>query len=106
MKYICTLPVYLLLPVFLLSQPGSSCSSPYTLTLDGVQRSYAASSNTGGPINCTIVGNSPITYFSLTTNAAGEMPLLHIIAPGGGNCEIAPYLGSCTNGNLLSSSLM
>lgn len=107
MKYICTLiPVYLLLPVFLLSQPGSSCSSPYTLTLDGVERSYAASSNTGGPINCTIAGNSPITYFSFTSNAAGEMPLLHIIAPGGGNCEIAPYVGNCTNGNLLDPSLM
>ena len=107
MKYICILIlVYLFLPVTLLSQPGSSCSSPYTLTLDGVQRSYATSSGTGSAAVCTIAGNSPVTYFSFTTNAAGEMPLLHIIAPGGSNCEIALYLGNCTNGNLLATSSM
>lgn len=107
MKYICTLIlVYVLFPIYLLSQTGSSCSTPYTLTLDGVQRSYATTSNTGSAVVCTIAGTSPVTYFTFTTNAMAEMPLLHIIAPGGTDCEIAMYLGNCTNGNLQVPSSM
>jgi hypothetical protein len=51
-------------------------------------------------------GSSPITYFSVTTNAAAEMPLLSIIGPGGTNCEVAMYYGACSGGNLISGSSM
>jgi hypothetical protein len=107
MKYICTpILVYLFFPILSIAQAGSSCSSPHTIPLDGVTRNYAVSGSTGGASLCSISGNSPITYFQFTTNAAGDMPLLDITAPGGSNCEVLLYLGSCTNGNLILASSM
>jgi hypothetical protein len=49
-------------------------------------------------------GSTPITFFSVTTNAAAQMPLLNITGPGGTNCEVAMYNGSCTGGNLQAAS--
>ena len=105
MKPICTLIlVCLLLPVFSKAQPGSSCSTPYPIPLDGITRLYATSSSTGNAVVCTISGSSPITYFSVTTNSAAEMPLLRIIVPVSTNCEVAMYNGACSGGNLETNS--
>ena len=107
MKYICTLLlVYVLLPVATFAQIGSTCSNPHILTMDGVSRSFATSASTGNAVVCSLIsGSSPVTFFRFTTNASAEMPLLDIEAPGG-NCEVALYAGSCTNGNLQDASSM
>lgn len=105
MKYICTLLlVYVFYPILLNAQTGSTCGSPYVLTMDGVFRNYATSASTGSAVVCSYSGSSPITFFSFTTNASAAMPLLNITAPGGSNCEVAMYLGNCTNGNLEPAS--
>ncbi len=104
MKYAgILLPVYLLLPAFLFAQ-GSSCSSPYTLTLDSVCRTYAISSSTSNSAICSY-GNLHVTYFSFTTNSSAECVLLNITEPNGQPCEAALYAGgSCSGGNLESAS--
>jgi hypothetical protein len=104
MKYICTLiPVYLFY-ISVSAQQGSTCSNPYPLIMDGVTRSYATSASTGNAVVCTMSGSTPITFFSVTTNASAQMPLLNITGPGGTNCEVAMYNGACTGGNLEAPS--
>jgi hypothetical protein len=104
MKYICTLiPVYLFY-ISVSAQTGSSCATPHVLILDGVTRTYATSASTGNAVICTMPGSTPITYFSVTTNASAQMPLLNITGPGGTNCEVAMYDGACSGGNLEAAS--
>ena len=99
------LTVYLLLPFFVLAQ-GSSCGSPFTLTLDGVCRTYAISSSTANSEICSY-GSLHVTYFSFTTNASAQCVLLNITEPNGQPCEAALYSGgSCTGGSLESTSSM
>lgn len=84
---------------------GSSCATPIPIPLDGVCRNYTISASTGSNLICTVVGTSPITYFSVTTNSAAEDMMLNIIGPGGLPVEVAMYGGtSCTNGNLEPAS--
>jgi hypothetical protein len=108
MKYArIILPAYLLLlPVFLSAQPGSSCATPIPLTLDNVIRNYSASSTTGANVLCTDNGSTPVTWFSFTTNATTECPLLTISASDGLACEVAMY-GTCSIGAapLVTSSM-
>jgi len=103
MKYAkLILAAYLMLPVLLKAQ-GSSCGSPHNIILDGVNRTYATSTSTGGSVVCTnYAGNSPVTWFSFTTNAAAEMPLMDISAKDGAQCEIAMYT-ACNGGGTLQA---
>ncbi len=82
---------------------GSSCASPIVLTLDGVLRSYPTSSSTGANVVCASNGTTPITWFSITSNAQGECPLLNITASDSLAIEVGFYT-SCSS--LLSSSSM
>src|SRR5690349_4014869 len=94
----------LLLPALSFAQ-GSSCGSPYTIPLDGLAHSFTASTNTAGAVVCTNTpysGNSPVTWFSFTTNASGEMPLLDITAADSSSCEIAMYT-ACNGGGILQT---
>lgn len=105
MKFTCTLlPVYLLLPIFVFAQ-GSTCSSPFTVTLDGACRTYAISSSTSNSAMCGYGSNMHETFFSFTTNGSAECVLLSITAPTAQPCEVAVYSGgACTNGNQIQNS--
>lgn len=89
-------------PFWLFAQTGGSCAAAYSIPLDGVNRSFSTSSSTGNAAVCTYPGSSPITWFSFTTNANAEMPLLDITAGNNANCEIAMYT-ACNGGNTLQS---
>lgn len=107
MKYASIIVLaYSIVPISLFAQQGSSCSNPIPLVLDGVTRSYATSAGTAGNVVCANSGSSPVTFFSFTTGSVPEMPLLDILSPGPGPCEVAMYLGSCSGGNLETSSSM
>ena len=92
------LSVYLLLPVMLFSQQGSTCSNPYPLIIDGVSRTFATSATTGNAVVCSYTNGTPITYFSFTTNGSAECVLLDIEAPTTQPCEIIMYTAN-TCGN-------
>ena len=95
----------LFLPLFSLSQPGSSCSSPIPITMDSISRSYPISAATGGNVVCTSLGTSPITYFSLVANSSAQNMILKITGPNTGWVEVAFYNStSCTNGNFEMAS--
>lgn len=94
------------IPISLMAQPGSSCTSPYFLSLDGISRNYATSSILDVAKICTsYTGTSPVTWFAFTTNAQAETPLLDLSTADGGRCEIAMYT-SCTGNesNILQTS--
>ncbi len=92
---------------FIVAQQGSTCSNPYPLLLDGVSRNFVTSASTGNSVVCGYANSTPITFFSITTNGSAECVLLSITAPTAQPCEIAMYAGgSCTGGNLQSSSSM
>jgi hypothetical protein len=96
------------LPCLKAFSQGDACSNPIPLTLDGVLRSYSASSSTNNNVICTDNGLTPVTWFSFTTNATAECPLLNITAADGQACEIALYT-SCSgnmNNNLETASSM
>jgi len=96
-----TVPLFLLL-TYLAAAQGTSCSNAISLTLDGVVRNFTSSSSTGANVVCAATASSPITFFSFTTNAAADCPLLSITAPAG-NCEIAMYT-ACNGGNVLQTA--
>jgi hypothetical protein len=107
MKTYVLLLIFSLLTVNAFSQ-GTSCASSTLLTLDGVLRSYPASSSTGTAVVCTDNGTTPITWFSFTTNATADCPLLNITSIDGQTCEVALYT-SCSgnmNNNLEAASSM
>ena len=84
---------------------GTSCATPIAIPLDGVCRNYTISSSTGSNLICTVLGTSPITYFSVTTNSAAQDMMLNITGPGGLPVEVAMYGGTaCNNGNLEPAS--
>ena len=87
------LPAILLLPAFLFAQSGSSCGTAIPLTLDNVVRNYASSTTTDVNLLCTDNGITPVTWFSFTTDAAGECPLLTISASDGLASEVVVYSG-------------
>ena len=110
MKYAgILLSAYLLLPVVLLAQTGSSCGTAIPLTLDGVIRNYSTSSSNGSSEVCTsFTGSSPVTWFSFTTNSVAACPLLNIATSDNQRCEILLYT-SCSgnmNNNLKDKSSM
>jgi hypothetical protein len=90
-------------PLWLIAQTGGTCGTAIPLSLDGVTRTFNTSSSTGNAVVCTNGGytiSSPITWFSVTTNASAEMPLLDITAADSSSCEVAMYTG-CNGGNIL-----
>jgi hypothetical protein len=97
--------VILLAPFLSFSQPGSSCASPYSITMDSISRSYTISASTGSNVVCTPLGTSPVTYFSLVANSSAQNMILKITGPNTSWVEVAFYDGtSCTNGNLETAS--
>ena len=97
--------VILLVPFLSFSQPGSSCASPYSITMDSISRSYTISASTGSNVLCTSSGTSPVTYFSVVANSSGQNMILKISGPNTGRVEVAFYNGtSCTNGNFETAS--
>ena len=96
------LALYLIFPVSAFTQ-GTSCTSPVTISMDGVLRSYTSSSATGSNVLCTNNGITPVTWFRITTNALAECPLLNITVSDSLACEVAFYT-SCSS--MLSSSSM
>lgn len=97
--------VMLLAPIFLFSQPGSSCASPLSIPMDSVSRSYTISASTGSNLVCTSLGTSPVTYFSIVANSSAQNMMLRITGPNTSWVEVAFYAGtSCTNGNLETES--
>lgn len=100
--FIC---VILLVPMLSFSQPGSSCASPFSITMDSISRSYTISASTGSNLLCTGSGTSPVTYFSLVANSSAQNMILKITGPNTGRIEVAFYNGtSCTNGNFEMAS--
>jgi hypothetical protein len=95
-------------PLWLLAQTGGACNSAYPLPLDGVKRTFNTSSSTASALVCTNYpgGSTPITWFSFTTNAAAEMPLMDITAGDSTNCEIAMLTGCNVNNDLETPSSM
>lgn len=91
---------------------GTSCSSPITLILDDVSRTYSSSSSTGNTVNCTdpgFSGTGKLTIFSFTTNASASCVLLHFSTSPAVITEISLFTGcsgggSC-QGNLTSSAV-
>src|SRR4029078_7000219 len=47
--------------------------------------------------------SSPITWFSVTTNASAEMPLLDITTADSASCEVAMYT-ACNGGGILQGA--
>ena len=98
--------LFMLQPLLMEAQLGSSCGSPHVISLDGVRRTYNSSSTTGGAVVCSngnYPNTSPVTWFSVTTNAAAEMPLLDITAGDSSSCEVAMYT-ACNGGSILQTS--
>lgn len=94
-------------PLWLLAQTGSNCSGAIPIPLDGVKRTFNSSSSSATAVVCTnYPGSSPITWFSFTTNAAAEMPLMDITAGDSTNCEIAMSTGCNLNTSLQTLSSM
>lgn len=105
MKYArLLLAAYILWSVCIYAQDGTSCKAAIPLTLNGVIVNYSSSTSTGGYVLCTGTGNSPVTWFSFTTNAAAECSLLTISASDGQPCEIGLF-SSCS-GSIISVSSM
>lgn len=99
------LPAYLLIPVFLFAQAGSSCSNPYSLILDGQCRQYAISSSTSNSAICSY-GSLHVTYFSFL-DTSSQCVLVNVTDSTGQPCEVALYAGgTCTGGSLRSNSSM
>jgi hypothetical protein len=99
--------ILLLQPLWLIAQTGGACNSAYPLPLDGVKRTFNTSSSSASALVCTnYTGSSPITWFSFTTNAAAEMPLMDISALDSTNCEIAMLTGCNVNNDLETPSSM
>jgi len=106
MKTKTLLLILLYQPLWLIAQTGGSCGNAIPLSLDGITRTFTTSSSTGNAVVCTNGGyaiSSPVTWFSITTNASGEMPLLDITAADSSSCEIAMYTG-CNGGNILQGA--
>ena len=96
--------VAILLPFFSHSQTGTSCTDLIPIIMDGVTRNYTISSATGGNMVCTSNGTTPVTYFSIVSNASAQRMTLRITG-GAGPIEVGFYDGtSCTNGNFESES--
>jgi len=102
MKYTGMLVPVLLLYAFSATSQGTTCATAIPLIMDGVIRSYSTSNSTGANVVCPGSTVSPVTFFSFTTNAAAECPLLTITAPGGA-CEVAMYT-ACNGGNVLQEN--
>lgn len=98
--------ILLCYPLWVAAQTGASCGTAIPLPLDGVTRNFTTSSNTGNAVVCVNGGytsSSPVTWFSFTTNASAEMPLLDLTAADSSSCEVAMYTG-CNGGNILQAS--
>jgi len=105
MKYArVILPAYLLLPIFLSAQPGSSCATPIPLTLDNVIRNYSTSATTGPNVFCNANGTTPVTWFSYMTNSSIQCVLLSITASDNQAVEIGMY-SNCAGIPISSSSM-
>ncbi len=104
MKYTIILYLSFWLPDIALAQQGGSCSNPFPLAANGTIQSFLPSTTTGSSVVCTAyTNNGPVTWFSFTTNAQAECPLLNITASNGGWCEIAMY-NACNGGQALQTA--
>lgn len=86
---------------------GTSCSSPITLTLDDVSRTYSSSSSSGNPVNCTdpgFSGTGKLTVFSFTTNASAACVLIHLSTSPAVITEVSLFTG-CSNGGNCQGNL-
>ena len=84
---------------------GNSCSTPYSLILDGVTRNYSISSLTGLALHCTninYIGTGHVTIFSFTTNASGSCVLVDLTTPGFQPAEVLLY-ERCSGGGALQN---
>ena len=84
---------------------GNSCSTPYSLTLDGVSRDYSITSLTGLALHCTnsiYVGTGHITIFSFTTNASASCVLIDLTTSGLQPAEALLY-NKCSGGGALQN---
>ena len=105
MKYArLILAAYILWPLYFFAQDGSSCKAAIPLTLNGVIGNYPSSTSSSGYLLCTGSGNSPITWFSFTSNATAQCSLLTISASDNQPCEIGLF-SSCS-GSIISASSM
>jgi len=69
---------------------GTSCSTAIPLNLNGVVNTYPTSSAMALSLVCTnFTLLTPVTWFSFTTNASAECPLLNISVADNSSCEIA-----------------
>jgi hypothetical protein len=94
-------------PLWLLAQTGGTCTSAFPIPLDGVKRNFTTSSSSASAVVCTnYTGSSPVTWFSFTTNAAAEMPLMDITAGDSSQCEIAMSTSCNLNNGLEAGSSM
>jgi hypothetical protein len=89
---------------------GTLCSNAYSLNLNGVINNYATSAATSGPAVCTnsSPSTSPVTWFSFTTNASAQCPLISIRVSDNQACEVALYTwcNSSVNSFIVGSSSM
>jgi len=98
MKRVCVTACILFnLFLSLNAQTGTDCGNAISLIMDGVSRNYATSSASGASVVCTgYTGNSPVTYFSFTTNSTPDKVLIEITAPTAEPCEVLLYTNSCS----------
>ena len=89
---------FLCLPLWVFSQ-GTTCGTAIPLSLDGVLRNYSTSSSTGSNLVCGDAGDAPITWFSFTTNASAQCPILTITSPDSSRCEVGLVTGCGGNIN-------
>lgn len=87
---------------------GDTYSNPIVIPLDGQVYDYTTSSGTGNNVLCTDNGTTPVTWFSFTTNGAGNCPLFFIAASDDQPCEIAFYtsISGNINNNMETASSM
>jgi hypothetical protein len=73
---------------------GSTCGTAINLLPDSVCRNYFASGATGAALNCNVTGNqSNVTWFAVTTDAAGTCPRINIKTTPAIPFEIVVYDG-------------
>jgi hypothetical protein len=86
--------ILLIMPLVMMAQ-GNSCTTPHTLSVDGVYRNYAVSSSTGSCVTCSMSGysgnNGHLTYFKFTTDHSADCVLLDLGTSSSATLEIALY---------------
>ena len=99
----------LLLYCYTAAAQGDDCNNPYSLTLDGVCRSYTISSTADVALHCTnstyYSGTGRTTIFSFKTNATASCVLINLTTSGNQPAEVMIY-ETCTGGGSLHTPLL